>query len=78
MSLTKGRSAEDIALVDDLRVFMMVILRLNDGKSIENEPSKKKELFGYVNSEGKFVIRLNEVGSIHKHFEPLYSNNLQF
>lgn len=66
--------------LDDLKIFLMAVLRLNDGKHFvaSNSDQKKERVYGHVNTEGKLTLCQDEVKTIKKIFEPLYSNHLQF
>lgn len=55
-NLTSHRNNENIALVEDLKVIFMAILRLNDGKIITLErPSEKldEKIVGFINQDSK-------------------------
>lgn len=68
----------DVLKLEDLRILLMAILRLNDGKHFiaGNAESKKERVYGHINSEGKLNLHEEECKIIKKIFEPLYSNHL--
>ena len=59
-SLGQVRGVKDSETIrlDDLKIFLMAVLRLNDGKHFlasVNEQRKEK-IFGQINEEGKLII----------------------
>jgi len=64
-----------------MKVFMIAILRLNDGKIMTLEkPSEKQEekLIGFINEDNKLQVSVDESEYVRKHFDLLYTNHLQF
>lgn len=68
----------------DLKVFLMAVLRLNDGKHFiagSTNQKKKDKVYGSISAQenqDELVISQDECKVIKKIFEPLYSNHLQF
>jgi len=80
-NLTSLRRNEDTVLIEDMKVFMIAILRLNDGKIMTLEkPQEKQEekLIGFINEDNKMQISVDESEYVRKHFDLLYTNHLQF
>lgn len=62
-------------------MFLMAILRLNDGKHFAQSASevvRKDRVYGAISPEGKLVLNQYDCKAIKKTFEPLYANHLQF
>ena len=77
----RGVTDSETIKLEDLKVFLMAVLRLNDGKhfvGVSTEPRKNERVFGHINADGKLIMCYDEVKIIKKNFEPLYSNHLQF
>lgn len=51
-------SEQEMVSLEDLKVFLMAILRLNDGKHFvaSNSEEKKEKVYGHINSEQKLTI----------------------
>ena len=67
--------------LDDIKVVLMAIMRLNDGKTFveaDHAPLPQSEgEIGFRDKSGHFKLRLDELPRLHKHFDALYINQLQ-
>lgn len=68
--------------LEDVRVMLMAIMRLNDGKTfIENEhaplPQSEGEIGFRDEKSGLMFLRNDELPKIQKHFNALYINQMQ-
>ena len=76
----RGDSESEKVRLADLRVFLLAVLRLNDGKHFKPGacPEKRDRQYGSINDDGHLEFYQDECKVIKKVFEPLYSNHLQF
>jgi len=80
-NLTSLRKTEKTVLIEDLKVMITAILRLNDGKifALEKTADRKEDkLLGFINEENKLQVGVEESEYVRKHFDLLYTNHLQF
>jgi hypothetical protein len=51
LGFVRGKKDSETILIEDLRIFMMAILRLNDGKHFLIQPaeSKVEKVYGAIN-----------------------------
>jgi len=73
---------EDQQVVDleDLQVFLLVVLHMPDHRRIGKAPEEGEEVgfHGFWNGQGKFCVKAEDVGRIQRHFDTFYVNRLQF
>ena len=79
--LMKGEQQEEISL-DNVKVLIMAILRMNDHKRIgvsEPEDAEEQESeIGWYNEKGQICLRPEDLPKIQKHYELLYLNRLHY
>ena len=65
-------------MIGDLKIFLMAVLRLNDGKHFVTSDAPDPSKYGFVGESGALNFSMEQCRTIKKVFEPLYANHLQF
>lgn len=76
----RGQTDQETIKLQDLKVLLLAVLRLNDGKHfsfVESPPKRADRVYGQV-QDGVYVMNQDDMKTIKKAFEPLYANHLQF
>lgn len=75
----RGEQKEEVAL-EDVKVILNCILRVNYHKRIGEEPKEQvnDQEIGFYNEKNQFCLRIVDIPKVQKHFNLLYLNRLQF